>query len=868
MWKMGVVGVVVSVLLLGGAAQGQRDVTKPGDPVVGVPNDNDWPTKETPPLAIDDDPSTKYLHFKGDFDPNVGPTGFRVTPSVGASVVVGLTFTTANDHPARDPVAFRLSGSNAGIDGPYTVIAAGEIVDFSGATDWPRFATTTTPIRFSNTVAYAHYEIVFTALRDAPSDNSMQIAEVEFLATIEKATSPDPVDGAVSVTTPLFQWSRGDTAVFHDVYVGTSPELTAADLKAARQPFPMYYHTPGLEAGVSYYWRVDEIAGDGTVAIGDVWSFTVTPETAWLPRPADGARYVATDVTFEWTPGLYATGHTVYVGSDRAAVEAGAAEVKRADKQLQTSYAPAGLEAGQTYYWRVDEEAGGVTVPGMVWSFTARPVMPTVDPSLVGWWKLEDEDPASAVDYSGCDNYGTLAGGPQWVEGYFGHALSFDGVDDGVDCGDDASLTSVDSVSVMGWIKRGALGGDRKIASDQDNSTGGYKLGVFTNDMVEFEIRNAANQAVLNRNATGGTVLDAGVWYHVAGVYNQGQFIQTYVNGILDRELVTSEAVGMSTGPLRLGRESWSASHWWLGLMDDVRVYNRALTGEEIQEAMRGDLMLAWSPQPKQGANVDIRHAVSLSWSAGETAARHDVYLGTDNDAVDAADMSSPEYQGRQAGTTLSLEGLVEFGGGAYFWRVDEVASDGTTVHKGLVWRFTVPDYLIVDDLESYTDDEGSRIYETWTDGWTNHTGSVVGNLVAPFAEHTIVHSGRQSMPLDYDNTTAPFYSEAEREFLPAQDWTINSVDTLALSFRGAAANGAGKLYVAVEDSTGQVAVVTNDSALTTTAWSEWTIPLSRLTGVRVSRVKKLYVGVGDRHAPAVGGSGRVYIDDIRLLTP
>ena len=85
MWKMGVVGVVVSAFLLGGAAQGQRDVTKPGDPVVGVPNDNDWPTRETPPLAIDDDPSTKYLHFKGDFDPNVGPTGFRVTPSVGAS---------------------------------------------------------------------------------------------------------------------------------------------------------------------------------------------------------------------------------------------------------------------------------------------------------------------------------------------------------------------------------------------------------------------------------------------------------------------------------------------------------------------------------------------------------------------------------------------------------------------------------------------------------------------------------------------------------------------------------------------------------------------------------------------------------------
>ena len=71
MWKTSVLVVVVSVLLLSGTAQAQRlDITKPGDIIVGVPDDGDWPGGEAPPLAIDDDTATKYLHFKGDFDPD------------------------------------------------------------------------------------------------------------------------------------------------------------------------------------------------------------------------------------------------------------------------------------------------------------------------------------------------------------------------------------------------------------------------------------------------------------------------------------------------------------------------------------------------------------------------------------------------------------------------------------------------------------------------------------------------------------------------------------------------------------------------------------------------------------------------------
>jgi hypothetical protein len=159
---------------------GAMDITTPGDTIQGVPNDLDWPTAEAPEYAIDDNSGTKFLHFKGFSE----PTGIQVTPSVGSTVVTGLSFTTAGDAAERDPIAYELSGSNAGIDGPFTVIAAGDIVDFSQTTAWPRQTVNETQISFDNTVAYAHYQIIFTAVRDAGSANSMQIAEVGLIGEL------------------------------------------------------------------------------------------------------------------------------------------------------------------------------------------------------------------------------------------------------------------------------------------------------------------------------------------------------------------------------------------------------------------------------------------------------------------------------------------------------------------------------------------------------------------------------------------------------------------------------------------------------------------------------------------------------------
>ena len=178
--------------------------------------------------------------------------------------------------------------------------------------------------------------------------------------------------------------------------------------------------------------------------------------------------------------------------------------------------------------------------------------------------------------------------------------------------------------------------------------------------------------------------------------------------------------------------------------------------------------------------------------------------------------------------------------------------------------------HIVIDDMESYTDTEGSRIFDIWMDGRTNDTGSQVGYATTPFAERVIVHGGAQSMPLFYDNTHTPYYSETSRTFAVTQDWTASGADSLRLCVRGQPTNGVAPLYVAVQDTAGHMAVQTCPGEIlqTTDHWAEWLISLSRFAGADLSSVKTMYLGIGNRQNPVADGSGKILVDDITLRTP
>ncbi|HSW02430.1 MAG TPA: LamG-like jellyroll fold domain-containing protein [Sedimentisphaerales bacterium] len=257
--------------------------------------------------------------------------------------------------------------------------------------------------------------------------------------------------------------------------------------------------------------------------------------------------------------------------------------------------------------------------------------------------------------------------------------------------------------------------------------------------------------------------------------------------------------------------------------------------------------MQAFNPEPTDGTE-GVSVGAELNWRPGREATSHTVYLGTDRDAVAGGLVSGQTVMDHRYSPTLSL-------GTKYYWKVDE--SGAAEDYPGDVWSFTVEDSIAVDDFEGYTDDEGSRVYEAWVDGLTTGAnGSTVGYLQAPFAEKTIVRGGTQSMPLAYDNTASPQYSEAERTFASAQDWTRNGVTTLVVNFRGQTSNSPASVYVKIN---GTKITYNNGAAATAmNLWKQWAIPLAG-TGVNLKSVKTLTIGVSG------GGKGTLFVDDIRL---
>jgi hypothetical protein len=326
------------------------------------------------------------------------------------------------------------------------------------------------------------------------------------------------------------------------------------------------------------------------------------------------------------------------------------------------------------------------------------------------------------------------------------------------------------------------------------------------------------------------------------------------------------------------GNPPWGSTTYDPGTLELSKTYYWRVDEFDIVETHKGDVWSfttegsVGSPDPSQGA-TDVKHTQILKWSPGDNAASHEVYFGTDKDAVRKANTGSPEYKGSRDLDSESYDpGKLEWDT-TYYWRIDEV----NNVHPdspwvGLVWTFTTGSFLAVDDFEAYNDlnpdDPGSnRIFNAWLDGYDDPTnGALVGNENPPFAEQSIVHGGIQSMPYIYDNSVGN--SEATHTLEYPRDWTEKGVDTLTLWFRGEIFNSPEQMYVVLNGS----AVVYHDNpdAVMTIDWMEWNIDLQAFAnqGVNLADVNTIGIGFGDRSNPQAGGSGTMYFDDIRLYRP
>jgi len=422
---------------------------------------------------------------------------------------------------------------------------------------------------------------------------------------------------------------------------------------------PEFARTP-LERGATYYWAVDE-SNDTDSYPGDVWSYTIASESAWDPTPADGAEMVPSDTTLSWMLGdldiptgwtSYSVKYVVYMGTDEAAVAAIATGNTTAPEYMgtlePTSLDVTGLDGLTEHFWRVDTKLtkngppfDSVYTQGDVWSFTTIPEIPDVnivDPNLVGWWKLDGDITFwMAFDSSGYENHGEFYGDPAFVSGQVDNALDFDGIDDYVDIGYSPEL-SLNEFTVSAWVN---------IASEADNyGILGTRFGGDTT--FDFKVRAAdIHGDIGNGSAWIDTNLDIGsgdtgtngqggdlvvdTWYMITYVIdNANQQVRLYLDGDLKRAIDFSGIpLLMKAGQsMRIGNSS--GEEWMNGLIDDVRIYNKALSAKEIK--ILAGLLAASGPIPADGA-TDVTRAPTLSWTPGVYAAATDgsvVYYSED----------------------------------------------------------------------------------------------------------------------------------------------------------------------------------------------------------------------------------------------
>lgn len=337
------------------------------------------------------------------------------------------------------------------------------------------------------------------------------------------------------------------------------------------------------------------------------------------------------------------------------------------------------------------------------------------DPNLVGHWKLDDEGTGILSDSSGNNHSGTLMGGASLVPGLFGEAVEIATTGDRVEITGFAGVTGSKSRTICAWIKTETTG---EIVSWGVNSAGQkWIFRVQTSDGNAGAIRIEVNGGY----AVASTDVRDGQWHHVAAVLvddgtPDANEIKLYLDGSEEVLSATDdEPIDTAyTGVVRIGEAPW---HYrpFVGLIDDVRMYDRALTQPELLELARP--LTATNPNPPVGAK-NVVDAL-LQWTGSDIAASHNLYYGT------SSTPGPNEFIGQQPGNIyFDTAGLIP--GTTYYWRVDEVEADGTTIHEGDVWSFS----SVPLTANSPNPADGSRYVGPETDlNWESGVGAIMHDV-------------------------------------------------------------------------------------------------------------------------------------------
>lgn len=290
---------------------------------------------------------------------------------------------------------------------------------------------------------------------------------------------------------------------------------------------------------------------------------------------------------------------------------------------------------------------------------------------LVAYWAFDD-GPGSSIanDSSGNEYHGTLQGSPTWVTGRIGGALQFDGVNDYVSTGQ-SLLNNLSEFTLACWVR-----------ADVYTNKVGF---VGQNDCIEFGF-NANDLRCWNLNVDDKVTIawphGTGSWHHVA-VAGNSSGMTLYIDGRYSAgpSEIPGGNYGSSPDTVKIGGEIWDPlGGFFDGILDEVRIYDHALSQAEIEELYTEPTL--FSPAPVDGDD-HIDPCAIMSWSvAGAADPTFEISIGTDSNCndvlVDHSTGSDMHYT-----PSPGLLGYVA----TYYWRVD-VHNDGSE-YIGDVWSFT-----------------------------------------------------------------------------------------------------------------------------------------------------------------------------------
>ena len=487
---------------------------------------------------------------------------------------------------------------------------------------------------------------------------------------LDLATRPVPPDSATGVVMdPNLYWAPAFDANSHTVYFSTnSSDVSTRAAGANKGEFSDSNYAPGgLSDGTTYYWAIDGNDVDGNpLASGDLWSFTTRSVKALTPIPSNGEVLVnkTKAATLRWQRGGGADDRDVYFGVD-SSPDAGELV---SDDTTAMSYDATSLTENTVYYWRIDSNDGGTVTTGDVWSFTTSY-------GLIGQWQFEN----NYNDASTYGNDGTAYGDATIVnDASRGYVLSTDGTGDWVEIPNESAFDVSQEVTLMAWV---STTDDGTFMSVANKGQYGWR---FTKAASNKGFAAITVNGYDNPQIGGSTSINGGTWYHVAISYDQVSR-RLYVNGEQNGYHDDVGTLYTNNYTLLIGDNTSTANQCWNGYIDDVRVYNYALSTAEIDAIYDATQSTsgATNVSPTDSAmRIDVNDDLSWSYGEGIPPNDFDVYFGT---------TSPGDFKGNQAGTTYEPGTMTA--GTTYYWRID--ANSAAGIITGDIWSFKTTTGLI-----------------------------------------------------------------------------------------------------------------------------------------------------------------------------